>query len=105
MGLTVGIGRFLDLGNASLHRLAGFRSCASGHVLQGWCRQRCAVQSRASRMPRVAMPRNPSTLRKHGWVGIWLDGRKVDWPVVEDLVEQSYRCIAPSRLVARLPQD
>ena len=37
---------------------------------------------------------------KHGWVGIFVD--RVDWPVIEDLVEQSYCLVAPKSLVARL---
>ena len=37
-----------------------------------------------------------------GWVGVHLDGR-VDWGELTDLVEESYRLIAPKRL-ARLLQ-
>jgi predicted DNA-binding protein (MmcQ/YjbR family) len=33
-----------------------------------------------------------------GWVGIYLDTRKVDWSFVASLVEESYRLIAPKKL-------
>ncbi len=38
---------------------------------------------------------------KHGWVSLHTDGA-VDWGLVEDLVQKSYRLIAPARLVAAL---
>ena len=41
----------------------------------------------------------PKYVGKHGWVGIFVD--RVDWPVVEDLVEQSYGLVAPKSLVDR----
>ncbi len=37
---------------------------------------------------------------KHGWVGAWID--VVDWPLIADLVERSYRLIAPKTLVKAL---
>ncbi len=36
-----------------------------------------------------------------GWIGIWLDG-EVDWDEIAELVEESYRLIAPKRVVAQL---
>lgn len=38
---------------------------------------------------------------KHGWVSLYTDGA-VDWGLVEDLVEKSYRLIAPRNQVAAL---
>jgi hypothetical protein len=32
-----------------------------------------------------------------------LDGRSLDWPLIEDLAKDSYRLIAPKRLVAAIP--
>lgn len=37
-----------------------------------------------------------------GWVGLHLDGVRIDWSLVADLVEESYRLIAPKRIVAQL---
>jgi len=36
-----------------------------------------------------------------GWVGVWLDN-KPDWDEIAELVEDSYRLIAPKRLVQLL---
>ena len=43
----------------------------------------------------------PPYVGHKGWVGVYLDG-PVDWEELGDLIEQSYRLIAPKRLVARL---
>jgi len=43
----------------------------------------------------------PPYVGHRGWVGFRLDG-DVDWTEVEDLVEDAYRVVAPSRLVAKL---
>ena len=37
-----------------------------------------------------------------GWVGVWLDG-VVEWEEVAEFVRDSYRLIAPRKLVALLP--
>ena len=37
---------------------------------------------------------------QHGWIGIFID--EVEWPMIADLVEASYRLIAPKRLVRTL---
>jgi predicted DNA-binding protein (MmcQ/YjbR family) len=39
---------------------------------------------------------------KHGWVTLSM-GSKVNWNEIEALVRESYRQIAPARLVASLP--
>ena len=45
----------------------------------------------------------PPYVGHHGWVGVWLDV-EVDWEIVADLVEESYRMTAPKRLSALLNQ-
>ena len=40
---------------------------------------------------------------RHGWIGIRI--RKVDWPFVADLVEKSYRLIAPKRVIKTLDES
>ena len=42
----------------------------------------------------------PPYVGSKGWVGIYLDTRGVEWAIVESLVEESYRMIAPKRLAA-----
>jgi predicted DNA-binding protein (MmcQ/YjbR family) len=42
----------------------------------------------------------PPYVGHKGWVGIYLDTRGVEWAMVESLVEESYRRIAPKRLAA-----
>ncbi|WP_394834679.1 MmcQ/YjbR family DNA-binding protein [Pendulispora rubella] len=44
----------------------------------------------------------PPYVGHKGWVGVYLDGKKIDWKEVEALVEEAYRLIAPKRLVAKL---
>ncbi|GCE31544.1 phosphoribosylglycinamide formyltransferase [Dictyobacter alpinus] len=36
-----------------------------------------------------------------GWIGLWFD-IDIDWEMVNDLVKDSYRLIAPKRLAAQL---
>jgi predicted DNA-binding protein (MmcQ/YjbR family) len=43
----------------------------------------------------------PPYVGPSGWVGVWLD-RRVRWSEVAGLIEDSYRLVAPRRLVARL---
>ncbi len=43
----------------------------------------------------------PPYVGPSGWVGIWLD-RRVSWKEVGGLLEDSYRLVAPKRLVAAL---
>ena len=42
----------------------------------------------------------PPYVGHKGWVGIWLDGRSFDWDELADLIDESYRLIAPKRLQA-----
>jgi predicted DNA-binding protein (MmcQ/YjbR family) len=44
----------------------------------------------------------PPYVGHKGWVGLYLDHKGVDWAMLKELVEQSYRLIAPKRLAARL---
>ena len=44
----------------------------------------------------------PPYVGKEGWVGAYLDVARVDWDELAELVEDSYRLIAPKRLVAQL---
>ena len=44
----------------------------------------------------------PPYVGPKGWIGIRLDVGTVDWDMVEELIEQSFRLIAPKRLVAQL---
>ena len=39
-----------------------------------------------------------------GWIGIELDG-DVDWGVVEELLEEGYRMVAPKRAIRQLELD
>lgn len=43
----------------------------------------------------------PPYLGPSGWVGMRLD-REPDWQVVEDLLEEGYRAVAPKRALAAL---
>jgi predicted DNA-binding protein (MmcQ/YjbR family) len=42
----------------------------------------------------------PPYVGHKGWIGIYLDGGRIDWHEVEHLVEQSYQLIAPRKLLA-----
>lgn len=46
----------------------------------------------------------PPYVGHHGWVGAWLDD-SLDWDLVADLIEESYRMTAPKRLVALLDRE
>ncbi len=44
----------------------------------------------------------PPYVGHKGWIGVYLDGPTIDWDELTDLIEDSYRLIAPKRLVAKL---
>jgi predicted DNA-binding protein (MmcQ/YjbR family) len=44
----------------------------------------------------------PAYVGSKGWIGVHLDGEDMDWNMVGELVEESYRLIAPKRLAASL---
>ena len=43
----------------------------------------------------------PAYVGPRGWVGLRLDGRRIDWGEVEELAEGSYQLIAGKTLAAR----
>ena len=47
----------------------------------------------------------PPYVGHKGWVGVYLDGRAVDWDELADLTEDSYRLIAPKKLSRGLGSD
>lgn len=44
----------------------------------------------------------PPYVGHKGWIGVYLDGPDVDWDELADLITDSYRLIAPKRLVTEL---
>jgi hypothetical protein len=67
-----------------------------------WCK---AAPGNQSLMVRAAPDRFfvPPYVGPSGWVGIWLD-RDPDWAEVRELMRDSYRLIAPKKLLAALDQ-
>ena len=47
----------------------------------------------------------PAYIGKRGWVGLRLDQGAIDWREVHDLVEASYRLVAPKTLLSRIHRD
>ena len=47
----------------------------------------------------------PPYVGPKGWVGIRLDTRRVDWEELGELIEDSYRLVAPKGLVSKLDQQ
>lgn len=44
----------------------------------------------------------PPYVGSKGWIGVYLDVGHMDWNMLGELVEESYRLIAPKRLAASL---
>jgi predicted DNA-binding protein (MmcQ/YjbR family) len=44
----------------------------------------------------------PPYVGNKGWVGIYMDRGRIPWALVRELIEESYRLIAPKRLAAQL---
>lgn len=44
----------------------------------------------------------PPYIGHKGWVGAWLDASDIDWDELAALIDESYRMIAPKRLVQQL---
>lgn len=42
----------------------------------------------------------PPYVGHKGWIGAYLDGKRVDWRLLTQLITESYRLIAPKRLAA-----
>jgi hypothetical protein len=62
-----------------------------------WCKaspfnQRLMVEAAADRFF------VPPYVGPSGWIGVWLDGN-IDWKELADLLKDSYRMIAPKRLL------
>jgi len=70
------------------------------HEYSIWCKARPGVQEMlvAADQSRFFIP---PYLGGRGWVGIHLRG-DVDWDEVADLIEESYRLIAPKQLIKQL---
>ncbi len=83
---------------------------AMQHQMDGrmsmWCKARPGAQQVlvGSEPARYFVP---PYVGHHGWVGVWLDmdDLDVDWELVADLVDESYRMAAPKRLLAQLDQS
>ena len=43
----------------------------------------------------------PPYVGHRGWLGVYLDVDGVDWPHLEEIIEDAFRCVAPKTLVAR----
>ncbi len=76
-----------------------FASFANNHHGDGriglWCKATLDTQEELVALdPEVFFV--PPYVGPSGWVGIRVDG-KVDWGVVEDLLEEGYRMVAPMR--------
>lgn len=65
-----------------------------------WCK---AAPGNQSLMVRAAPDRFfvPPYVGPSGWVGVWL-GRGTDWRELAELLSDSYRLVAPKRLIARM---
>jgi hypothetical protein len=46
----------------------------------------------------------PPYVGHRGWLGVYLDVDGVDWPHLEEIIEDAYRCVAPKTLLARLDE-
>jgi len=46
----------------------------------------------------------PMYLGPYGWLGLDLAATKVDWAEVTELVDASYRIVAPKKLISRLDE-
>ena len=46
----------------------------------------------------------PPYVGRHGWLGVYLDV-PVDWDLIENLVADAYRIVAPKRLLSKLDAD
>jgi hypothetical protein len=40
----------------------------------------------------------PKYVERHGWVGLWLDVPRIDWPEVARVIQDAYRLTAPKSL-------
>jgi hypothetical protein len=47
----------------------------------------------------------PAYVGHRGWLGVYLDVGRIDWEMLEDIVDQAYRTVAPAALVRELDAD
>ena len=86
------------------NKLFAMYAAAGNHHGDGrpavWCK---AASGNQDLMVRAAPARFfvPPYVGPSGWVGVWLD-RAVDWDEVAQLLADSYRLVAPKRLVRAL---
>lgn len=66
-----------------------------------WCPQPEGVQDVLTGSDPERFFRPPYVGGK-GWIGVRLDVPGVDWEEIAELVEESYRLVAPRRLVSKL---
>ncbi|MBA3260343.1 MAG: MmcQ/YjbR family DNA-binding protein [Gemmatimonadales bacterium] len=89
------------------NKLFAMYAAAGNHHGSGrpavWCK---AAAGNQSLMVRAAPERFfvPPYVGPSGWVGVWLD-RGVDWRELDGLLSDSYRLVAPKRLLASLEAD
>lgn len=89
------------------NRIFAMYASATTHHGEGrsavWCK---AAPGNQGLMVRAAPDRFfvPPYVGPSGWVGLWID-RKVDWAELAGLLRDSYRLVAPKRLVAQLAPD
>lgn len=88
------------------NKLFAMYAAASNHHGAGrpavWCKaapgnQEIMIQANPRRFFR------PPYVGPSGWIGVWLD-KRVNWSEVADLLRDSFRLVAPKRLLARLPE-
>lgn len=39
----------------------------------------------------------PPYVGHKGWIGAWMDRPRINWPMLEDLIAESYRLVGPKR--------
>ena len=47
----------------------------------------------------------PPYVGHRGWVGVFLDIEDIDWPHVEEIIEDAWRVVAPKRLIASFDES
>jgi hypothetical protein len=82
-----------------------FGWCLQDHHGDGRLALNCRVPSGANESLATSAPEKfhiPKYLGHRGWLGIWLDLRKIDWSEVEVVLVEAYRMTAPKSLVVQL---
>jgi hypothetical protein len=82
-----------------------FGWCLEDHHGDGRLALNCRVPSGTNELFATSAPEKfhiPKYLGHRGWVGIWLDLRKIDWSQVEAVLVESYPVTARKSLVVQL---